>query len=223
MLVNKRQLRTTTNSYTISSRVPGSEISAKSPIKVLPNIIGEPAYNIINNFVQDLYVNMEMLLTTLGGGKYGHISLIMRPSLYAKLNQIFHTSPVDPGATPNILIGITSEEREQIWADYTFIPKIFVNHANMEIYMKILLVEVVDGCYLHKLRNRYTGYLIVTTMGLLDRLMYWYWKIAPIDIKDNKDQMQESIDTSYPIDIYFNCINYAVQFAANVNIPYTTQ
>ena len=44
----------------------------------------------------------------------------------------------------------------------------------------------------------------------------------PIDIKDNKYQTEESIDTLQPIDIYFNHINGVFKFAAERKTMYTT-
>ena len=59
-------------------------------------------------------------------------------------------------------------------------------------------------------------------MDLLDHLMYQYGKIVPINIKDNKDQMDESINTSQSIGIYFKFIDDEIQFVVNYKTPYTT-
>jgi len=61
------------------------DIVPKFTIKALPPINGETTSAGINTMVQSLYVNAASVQTTLGGGRYGHIRMVMKPELYATL------------------------------------------------------------------------------------------------------------------------------------------
>ena len=65
--------------------MPVEEIRAESPIKTIPEIIGEPTYKAINEVREALYTNSAAILMNLGGGRNGRIGLIMDASVYAKV------------------------------------------------------------------------------------------------------------------------------------------
>eukprot|EP00957_Ditylum_brightwellii_P166379 12665602-Ditylum_brightwellii.AAC.1 len=59
------------------------KIKAKFLHPTLQRIEGEPDYAAINTIMQQLYENTATILLGLGGGAYGHIGLVMKPTLYS--------------------------------------------------------------------------------------------------------------------------------------------
>ena len=57
------------------------DIVIKSLVKILPPIIGELDYKLINEAVKILYSNAVTLLTTLRKGGHVHTRIIMKPTL----------------------------------------------------------------------------------------------------------------------------------------------
>ena len=53
------------------------DIMVKLPIKTIPKIIGDLTYKAINELRKDLYANASVIPTALGGGRNGHIGLLM--------------------------------------------------------------------------------------------------------------------------------------------------
>jgi hypothetical protein len=76
------------------------DIIAKFPTKRLPVIDGEPDYASISKMIQLVYSNAATLATSLGGGRNGHIGIIMPAALYATLSNIPYHGPPDPGPVP---------------------------------------------------------------------------------------------------------------------------
>ena len=76
------------------------EIISKFTVKNLPKIDCEPTYESINQWMQLLYANAATLSTTLGGGRHGHIGMIMQPALYATLLTVAYNTPTYPGPLP---------------------------------------------------------------------------------------------------------------------------
>ena len=197
------------------------DIVAKFPTKTLPTVEGEPHYANINTMVQTLYGNAASLPTTLGGGQHGHVGLIMTPILYATLSNTAYINPNDPGPTPNHPIGSNTAARETQRLNHTEERRIYDNPQNMDDALKAMIVDTIDETYLNELRNKYTGYLGVSTRDLIDHLLDRYGKITPADIADCKNRMNDAIDSTQPIDIYFRKIDDCVQYAADGQVAFT--
>ena len=93
----------------------------------------------------------------------------------------------------------------------------------MEDALKYIIIDAVDEVYIGELRNKYTGYLGITARDLLDHLLDWYGKVIPTDVKECKEQMNEPIKATQPIDIYFKIIDDTVQYADDGNVALTTE
>ena len=76
------------------------EIISKFTVKHPPNHDGEPTYKIINKWMQLVYANAATLPTTLGGGRHGHLGMIIQPTLYATVSSVAYNTPTDPGPLP---------------------------------------------------------------------------------------------------------------------------
>ena len=64
----------------------------------------------------------------------------------------------------------------------------------MDDALKAQLINSVDDAYLCEVRNKYTGYLGITTRDLIDHLLDRYDKITPVNIEECKVQMNKPID-----------------------------
>jgi hypothetical protein len=64
--------------------------------------------------VQLLYSNAATLAMTLGGGRNGHIGIIMPATLYATLSDIPYNGRPDPGAVPTHSITANAATRETV-------------------------------------------------------------------------------------------------------------
>ena len=72
-------------------------IREKSPIKTTLKIIGDPTYKAIKKLREAMYSNAAAISTTIGGGRNGHIGLIMDTSVYANITAFAYVRPADPG------------------------------------------------------------------------------------------------------------------------------
>jgi hypothetical protein len=197
------------------------DIIAKFPTKRLPIIDGEPDYASISMMVQLLYSNAATLTTTLGGGQNGHIGIIMPATLYATLSNTLYTAPPDPGAVPTHAVNATAAVRETDRLNHKAAQKLFDHHNNMNDALKTQIIDAVTDTYLGELRNRYTGYMGVTPRDLIDHLLERYGRITASDIANCRTQMEAPMDTTRPIDVYFQTIDDCVQFATDGKVPFT--
>ena len=76
------------------------EITAKFPIKSISSIVVDPTYETIHQLVNDLYANAAAIPSLLGGGRHGHVGILMSATLYATLSNSPYIIPIDPGPIP---------------------------------------------------------------------------------------------------------------------------
>jgi hypothetical protein len=138
------------------------DIITKFLTKRLPIINGEPDYATISTMVQLLYGNAATLTTTLGGGRNGHIGIIMPAELYATLSATPYQGPPDPGPIPIHSAAANSAARETDRINHRAAQKLFEQHNNMNDALKTQIIDSIADTYIGELRNRYTGYMAVT-------------------------------------------------------------
>ena len=170
----------------------------------------EPDYNNINTMMKLLYGNAASLPKTLGGGQHVHIGIIMTPQLYTTLVNTPYDSPPDPSIIPTHAIGTSAEIHQTNFLFHKEEGIIFDNHQTMEDALKSVTIDAVDKLYIGKLCNKYSGYLGITARNLLDHLLDCYEKKNPNGRRGMKKHMNEPIDSTQPIDIYFKRIDATV-------------
>ena len=199
------------------------DIVGKFPHKKLPVIQGEPTYATINDVMQIMYANAAAVPTSLGGGKHGHIGLVMKDSLYATISPDAFIVPEPPGPFPHFSpqVRYTQVQRDDIVRQHKEAMRIANNCINVDLALKAQLCEAVQDIYLEEKHNRYTGYLNVSTKELMDHLLKRYGKITDGDLQINKEKMNEPLDPSIPIDMYFKRLDDCMQYAADADMPFS--
>ena len=134
-----------------------------------------------------------------------------------------YESPPNPGITPTHTIGALAEIRQTNFLVHKEERRIFDNHQTMEDTLKSIIIDAVHKVYIGKLHNKYTGYLGITVRNLLDHLLNRCGKITPADVEECKKQMNDPIDATQPIDIYFKCIDDTVQYTTDGNVAFTME
>ena len=74
-----------------------SNITAEFTHAKLDSIKGEPNYESLKKLREQLGENAARIPTTYGGGKYGHLGLIIKPNVYLTLAGTPFKIPNDPG------------------------------------------------------------------------------------------------------------------------------
>ena len=198
-------------------------IVAKFLTKILLPITGEPDYDCISQLNQIIYGNAATLPTTLGGGAHGRVGLIMKATLYVTLAATSYVTPNEPPLTPDVPTTKTRASRQQLQDQHAEEHRIFTHHVNMDDALKTQLLDAVEDPYVSELRTRYTRYMGVTTRDLLDHLMDRYGNITAADLKANEACINEALDNSRPIDVFFQRIDDAVQYADDGKKPFTAK
>ena len=190
-----------------------NEVVDKFVINTLPTIIGEPDYEALNEMIQALYANATTLTTTLAGGKHGHISLIIKETLYTTLATVTPWEDSDSiGARPIIATNITVTHTPKGQWDIRQITPFFWKHRNHGQGPRQQIIETIEDNYIPELRNKYTGFMGVKTIYLVQHLMGRYGRMTETDLKENLKRFDEALDTAIPIGKYFEQIDDYIQY-----------
>jgi hypothetical protein len=195
-------------------------IVAKFPVKIIPTITGEPDHAAINQMVQTLHGNAASPATTLGGEAHGHIGNIMTPPLCAALTATAYKIPMDPGTLTIISAGAAKAVQEQLCREHHEEGRVFDNHHKMDNALKAQVINTIQETYLCEIRNKYTGYFGVTSRDLLNHLLDRYGNLTPANIEECKRKMNEPIDSTKLIDVFFQRVDECIQYAVDGRVAF---
>jgi hypothetical protein len=176
--------------------------------KVLTKIHGQPSYQSLQTVSTELKANASSVPSTLGGGRHGHLGLLLSPARYITLpNATAWITPGNPGAFAPPAAGTAAqiEASRDVWRELK------QNFALCQATDKALisqLVEAIDPIYLRAMLNRATGQYSGSIRAILAQLFQTYGKVTPQQIKAKEFELyQMHYDISQPVDTVFNAID----------------
>jgi hypothetical protein len=79
--------------------------------------------------------------------------------------------------------------------------------------LKQQILNAYDDMYTRGLRNTHTGYASVTALQIITHLYTLYGKITSMDLETNDAKMKAPYDSTQPIEVLFQQIEEAQEFA----------
>lgn len=174
-------------------------------LPVLTRIIGEPSTATLIDLRNELRCNAQSVTTTLGGGKYGHLGLVMSDTLYATLpNAVPYVRPAYPGPFRVSNANATEAEVTQEKSDYDESMRLWREVEAVERALVQQIVAAVEPKYLKALRNQITTKIMRDVKGILSYLFDNYGKVPPAVLKDMKRKVEDyDLDPNDPVDLLF--------------------
>jgi hypothetical protein len=192
--------------------------------KVLTRILGQPTYKTLQNLSTEIKANAASVPSTLGGGHYGHLGLILSPDRYATLaHTVPWVSPDNPGPfiPPAAGTGPQIEAAKDVWRELK------LSFDLCQATEKALIAQVVasiDQIYLRALLNRTTGQYPSDLCAVLLHLFTTHGKITPQQVKAKEmSTYNMHYDISQPVDTVFNTIDDLTDLAEHAHSPMTPQ
>src|SRR5687768_1469748 len=129
-----------------------------------------------------LKANASFVSTTLGGGMYGHLGLLISATQNATLLQILFTSPVNLGLfNPSAAgTGLQIKTAKEIWHEAKFTFKLRQTTAEALIAQAI---DASDATYLAALQNANTSCYGNSIYTLVNHLFKTYGCFTPQQVK----------------------------------------
>jgi hypothetical protein len=192
--------------------------------KVLTKIHGKPTYESLQQVMTELKANASSVPSTLGGGQYGHLGLLLSPARYIGLaHAAAWLTPVNPGpfAPPAVGTAAQIEAQKDVWKER---KQTFELCQATEKALIAQIVESIDPIYLRAVLNRATGQYSASIRALLLHLFTTYGKITPQQVKAKELEVYNMhFDISQPVDTVFNVIDDLSELAEHANSPMSAQ
>ena len=120
----------------INTRIPNVYFQHK----VLTRVHGKPHFESLKILLDKLKANASSVPSTLGGGKYGHLGLLISATQYATLSVTALDSPENPGPfdPPTEGTGLQIAAAKDVWHDTKFTFEL------CQATEKALIAQVVD-------------------------------------------------------------------------------
>ena len=192
--------------------------------KLLTRIHGQPTYETLQTLSTEIKANASSVPSTLGGGHYGHLGLILSDERYATLaHTIPWVSPANPGPfdPPAAGTGPQIEAAKDVWRELK------LSFDLCQATEKALIAQVVasiDQIYLRALLNRTTGQYSSDLRAVLLHLFATHGKITPQQVKSKEmTTYNMHYDISQPVDTVFNSIDDLADLAEHARSPMTPQ
>ena len=196
-------------------------IKSNFPFPLIPKNPGLPDFKSINEVHSKGKANASSVASELGGGTHGLLGLTLSPATYLQLTGHNFIRPINPGTVPANVVGTAAQMAEMV-RQHKEELRVYRQVENTELALKSQLIDTFDDTYFRGLRGRHTGFFGITYLQMIAHLYHNYGIITALDIVENEKRMDKPYDPSEAIELYFDQVEDAVEFAEAGHSPFTT-
>jgi hypothetical protein len=207
------------------------EIIAGFPHSSLPKVTGEPTFEDLKVIRRLLNTNAMSVASYEGGGRHGHLGIIMTNEEYFAISVDVFPVPANPGPSAAVVAGMTAAVIAETTRLHREATQVYHTYHNVDHAIKKLIIEAFDDAYLNALSDEIVGYANCTSLQILTHLLTYCDMIAPTELTQNYERLNTPYDPNQPIETLFQQIQDARAFtvpggqhygaAMIVNVAYT--
>jgi hypothetical protein len=135
----------------------------------------------------------------VGGGRHGHLGIIMTNEEYFSIATDVFPVPDNPGASPEVVAGMTAAVIAEFTRLHQEATQVYCTYHNVDQAIKKLILEAFDDTYLNALLDEVVGYANCTSLDLLTHLLMLYAMITPTELTQNYERLNTPYDPNQPI------------------------
>ena len=202
---------------------PGINYSATYfQYKELSKIHGEPNYETIKRLHNQVKANAASVPSTLGGGAFGHLGLVITPQQYAMISNAPFNRPNHPGPLV-IPLNSTQAQIQAIRDTHTEQLRIFNGVLGVESALRQQINMAIEDPYLKSIRNRQTNAIILPVSEIFQQHLYpTYGEVDTLRLEEEREKVVQTVyDVSYPPDTVYETIEDLMDMGAAANDPFT--
>jgi hypothetical protein len=149
------------------------ELIAGFPHSSFPKVTGEPILEDLKVIWQLLNTNAMCVASYEGGGRHGHLGIIMTNEEYFAVAVDVFPVPNNPGPPVAVVAGTTAAviaiiaETTRLHTEATQVHR---TYHNVDQAIKKLIIDSFDDAYLNALSDEIVGYANCTSLQLLTHL-----------------------------------------------------
>jgi hypothetical protein len=196
------------------------ELIAGFPHSSLPKVTGEPTFEDLKVIRRLLNTNTMRVSSYVGGGRHGHLCIIMTDEEYFSIAADVFPVPNNPGASAKVVAGMTAAVIAEMSRLHREATQVYRTYHNVDQAIENFILEAFDDAYINALSDEVVGYANCTSLDLLTHLLTFYAMIAPTELTQNYERLNTPYDPNQPIETLFQQIQDARAFAVAGGQPY---
>jgi hypothetical protein len=190
------------------------------PHSSVPKVTGEPTFEDLKVIRRLLNTNAMIVSSYVGGGRHGHLGIIMMNEEYFAIAANVFMVTDTPGASLKVVVSMMAAVIAESTRLHREATQVYRTYHNVYQAIKKLILENFDDAYLNALSNEVVGYANRTSLDLLTHLSTLYNMIAPTELTQNYERLNTPYDPNQPMEMLFQQIQYARAFAIAGGQPY---
>jgi hypothetical protein len=155
-----------------------------------------------------------------GGGRHGHLGIIMTNEEYFAVAVDVFPVPNNPGPSAAVVAGITAAVIAETTRLHKEATQVYRTYHNVDQDIKKLIIESFGDTYLNALSDEIVGYANCTSLQLLTHLLTYYAMIAFTELTQNYERLNAPYDHNQLIETLLQKIQDARAFAVAGGQPY---
>jgi hypothetical protein len=196
------------------------ELIAGFPHSSLPKVAGEPTFEDLKVIRRLLNTNAMSVASYKGGGRHGHLGIIMTNEEYFAIAVDVFPIPNNPGPSSAVVASMTAAVIAEPTRLHQEATKVYRTYHNVDQAIKRLIIESFDDAYLNALSDKIVGYANCTSLQLLTHLLTYYTIIAPTELTQSYESLNTPYDPNQLIKTLFQQIQDARAFVVAGGQPY---
>jgi hypothetical protein len=196
------------------------ELIAGFPHSSIPKVTGEPTFEDLKVIRRLLNTNAMSVASYKGGGRPGHLGIIMTNEEYLVVAVYVFPVPNNPGPPAAVVAGMTAAVITETTRIHKEATQVYHTYHNVDQDIKRLIIEAFEDAYLNALSDEIVGYANCTSLQLLTHLLTYYDMIAPTDLTQNYECLNTPYYPNQPIETLFQQVQDARAFAVAGGQPY---
>jgi hypothetical protein len=166
-----------------------SSIHFEFPHPQLTPIIGQPNYTNLLGLRRELHTNARSVHSHRGGGKHGHLGLVMDPAAYIARTDVRFELPPYPGEEPTPT-GTTAAQISGARYKFNDLRAELATAERVDSALRKQLLTAVDHNYISPLATSDDGFADVTVPQFLAHLFKRYGTITRSQLEANRSSIQ---------------------------------
>jgi hypothetical protein len=187
-------------------------------VEPIATVDSKPTFTSLTNFQKALNANALSVPSTRGGGKLGHLALVISPRDYNSVsdNTIFEAPPV-PAPAPFHEERATAAQITETNRQYEITRNEYSLYINTNQALKNFVLNNVPHRFLAAKRHPITQFAQVSTLALMTHLWTQYGRVTTDDLIANAERMNAPWTPPTPIESLYEQLIEGKSFALKGN------
>jgi hypothetical protein len=147
------------------------KLIAGFPHSSLPQVTREPTFDDLKVIWRLLNTNAMNVAAYEGGGRHGHLGIIMNNEEYFAIAVDVFPVPANPGPSAAVVAGMTAAVIAETTRLHPEATQVYCTYHNIDQAIKKLIIESFDDSYINALSDEIVGYANCTSLQLLNHFL----------------------------------------------------